>query len=117
MEYDSELMDNISFSAHRIDTEDNIYITGRSDTLGAGGQDMILLRYNTTGDLKWSKTWGYSGDERGYDVILDSDKALYVSCFSSSTNISYFILSVTYNTQSNSFKSIYRYFHHLILHL
>lgn len=27
-----------------IDNEDNIYITGRSDTLGAGGQEMILLR-------------------------------------------------------------------------
>jgi len=74
-----------------INYDDNIYITGRSDTLGAGGQDMILLNYNTTGDLQWSKTWGYSGDERGYDIKTDSDKDLYVTCFSSTTNTLYII--------------------------
>ncbi|TFF90357.1 MAG: hypothetical protein EU548_03405, partial [Promethearchaeota archaeon] len=69
-----------------IDDSDNIFVTGRSDTLGAGGQDMILVHYNVTGDLQWSTTWGYSGNERGYDVVKDSEDHLYVTSFSSSTN-------------------------------
>ncbi|MFX0104714.1 MAG: NosD domain-containing protein [Candidatus Hodarchaeota archaeon] len=74
-----------------IDSEDNIYITGRTINLGPGGMDMFLLKYNTTGDLQWAETWGYSGDERGYDVELDSNNDLFVTCFSSSTNILYLI--------------------------
>ena len=69
-----------------IDDRDNIYITGRSNTLGAGGQDMILLKYNSTGNLQWAKTWGYSGDERGYSVVGDSKNQTYVSAFSSTTD-------------------------------
>lgn len=74
-----------------IDKDDNIFITGRTSTLGSGGNDMYLLKCNTTGDLQWSKTWGYSGDERGYDVKLDSNNNSYVSCFSSSLNTLYLI--------------------------
>ncbi|KKK85569.1 hypothetical protein LCGC14_2771990, partial [marine sediment metagenome] len=33
---------------------------------GAGSEDVLLLKYNSSGNLLWNKTWGGSGYEYAY---------------------------------------------------
>ena len=41
-----------------IDGSGNVFITGGTSSYGAGGGDVFLLKYNSSGDLLWFKTWG-----------------------------------------------------------
>ena len=55
-----------------VDSEGNIYITGSTKDYGAGKRDMVLLKYNSSGDFQWFKTWGTSEEEWGDGVTIDS---------------------------------------------
>jgi parallel beta-helix repeat protein len=56
----------------KIDSDNNIFLAGRTNSIGAGGYDMILLKYNSTGDLQFNKTWGLGGNQ--FCNALDIDK-------------------------------------------
>ncbi len=36
----------------------SIYVTGETYSFGAGGLDILLLKFDSSGSLLWSKTWG-----------------------------------------------------------
>ena len=61
------------------DSSGNMYITGRTSSFGAGGTDMVLLKYNSLGQKQWNTTWGGSGDETGYGIALDSSENIYLA--------------------------------------
>ncbi|MFW9879618.1 MAG: hypothetical protein ACFFG0_41610, partial [Candidatus Thorarchaeota archaeon] len=44
----------------KIDSSNNIYITGATDFKGAG-MSLFLLKYNSLGDLQWNRTWSVIG--------------------------------------------------------
>ena len=62
-----------------LDSLDNIYITGHTESYGAGGSDIWLLKFNTTGGVEWNHTWGGTEDEFGWGITLDSQKSAYVA--------------------------------------
>ncbi len=68
-----------SNSAVATDSAGNVYIAGSTSSFGAGGQDVLLLKYDSTGNLVWAKTWGGSGDEAGNGVAVDSSGNVYVT--------------------------------------
>ena len=64
-----------------IDIQNNILaVGGITDSWGAGLQDGWLLRVDPlTGNIIWSKTWGYSTDEWIYDVAVHSNGTIVYS--------------------------------------
>ena len=55
-----------------------IYATGSTSSFGAGGVDVLLLKYDSSGSLVWSRTWGGPGNESGNSVAVDGLGNVYV---------------------------------------
>ena len=64
-----------------IDTNDDIYISGRSDSLdpSPGEGDAFLNKYNSTGDLQWSRNWGGSYSQMASGIATDSLNNVYIT--------------------------------------
>ena len=59
-----------------IDSHDNIYCGGEIYT---GNHDLLLLKYNSTGDLQWELTWGDPNEmESAHGIAIDSNDNIYL---------------------------------------
>ena len=67
-----------------IDSYDDIYITGKTESFGPGDSCAFLLKYNDTGDLQWNHTWGGNYVEYGSGIAFDSSGAVYMGGSTSS---------------------------------
>ncbi|MFI5205754.1 MAG: hypothetical protein ACHQVK_02335, partial [Candidatus Paceibacterales bacterium] len=66
-------------------TADSGYIiTGLTFSFGAGGRDVFLIRTNSMGDTLWTKTYGGTGQDVGYDVQQTSDGGYLIAGYTSS---------------------------------
>jgi len=55
-------------------TSDGGYIVaGRTSYLGGGGNNIILIKIDTNGDVQWAKTYRVAGNEGAYSVQQTSD--------------------------------------------
>lgn len=61
-----------------IDSSDNIYLVGTTEISGLG-DEIFLLKYNTSGDLIYNTTWGGSGDDYASDLALDDTGNIYIA--------------------------------------
>lgn len=66
-----------------IDSSNNTYIVGSTDSFGAGGSDLCLLKFNSSG-LEWNQTYGGIYGERGTSIVLDSFDNIYVTGYTTS---------------------------------
>jgi hypothetical protein len=62
-----------------LDRNGNIYIAGSTGSFGAGLDDVLLLKYDTSGNLLWQKTWGGSNGDWGGAVAADTSGNVYVA--------------------------------------
>ncbi|MHA2010108.1 MAG: SBBP repeat-containing protein [Candidatus Hodarchaeales archaeon] len=62
-----------------VDSSDDFYVTGLTNSFGAGGSDITLVKYSSSGVLLWNRTWGGSSNDRGYEVTFDSSDNIYVT--------------------------------------
>jgi hypothetical protein len=63
-------------------TSDGGYITvGYTKSSGAGDKDVLLVKLDQNGGVTWSKTYGTSDIDAGYDVIQTSDGGYAISGF------------------------------------
>jgi len=67
-----------------VDTNGNIYVTG--DTNGsmdgntsAGGSDMFIVKYDSTGVKQWTRQLGTVADDYGWGVAVDASENVYVT--------------------------------------
>jgi hypothetical protein len=60
-----------------VDSSDNVYLVGGTESYGAGSEDIVLLKYDSSGVLQWNRTWGGSDYDYGYSVSVDSSDNVY----------------------------------------
>jgi uncharacterized delta-60 repeat protein len=66
-------------------TSDGGYIVaGYTESYGAGGADVYLIKINAAGDAQWNQTWGGSGDDRGRSVVETDDGGFLIGGYTES---------------------------------
>ena len=59
-------------------------VIGRTNSFGAGSNDLYLLRIDSNGDSLWAQTYGDTGDESGSSVKQTSDEGFILTGHTSS---------------------------------
>ena len=64
---------NHEYGAGLAVASDGVYVSGDTQSYGAGSRDALLIEYDSDGNQMWNTTWGGAGSDRGYDVDVASD--------------------------------------------
>ena len=64
-----------------VDSSGNVYVTGKTESAGAGGSDFLIAKYDSSGAIQWQRTFGGTADDQGYGVTVDSSGNVYVVGF------------------------------------
>jgi len=84
------------------DSLGNVYITGKGYNASKSCYDIIIAKYNNSGSLKWSRTWGGTSDDLGYGISLDTSNNVYVTGWTASySNGSYDIVLLKCNSSGD----------------
>jgi hypothetical protein len=71
-----------------LDENGNLYITGhfngtatfgRTTQTSAGGEDIFIAKYDTSGAFKWVKTFGAAGTDAGYSIAVYNNTNIYTA--------------------------------------
>lgn len=73
------------FKSVKVDSSGNSYALGTTNSAGAGGRDIILAKYDSSGTIQWQRFLGGSGSDVGYSVALDSSDNVYLTGYTNST--------------------------------
>jgi hypothetical protein len=83
-----------------VDGSGNVYVTGRSDSIGTGS-DMVTLKYSPNGSLLWERRYNGPGNANDNALYMELDTAanVYVAGLSVgvSTSSDYTILKYDSN--------------------
>ena len=66
-------------NAVAIDSANNIIVVGYTKSVGAGGSDVLIAKYNSAGALQWDRTLGGTGSDTGRAVAIDSANNIIVT--------------------------------------
>ena len=67
-----------------IDSADNIIVAGRTSSDGAGGNDVLIAKYNSSGTLQWDRTLGGASNDIAFEVAIDSSDNIIVAGYTAS---------------------------------
>jgi hypothetical protein len=68
-----------------VDTSGNVYVTGLTQSSGAGSDDVLIVKYNTSGTIQWQRTLGGAGNDLGQSIAVDTSGNVYVSGYNTSS--------------------------------
>ena len=91
------------------DSSDNLYVTGYTGggldgNTNLGKEDIILVKYNSSGTKQWTRQLGTTGNDYGQGVTTDTSDNIYVTGFTNgdldgNTSSGYYdIFLVKYNS-------------------
>ncbi|MFX1498866.1 MAG: SBBP repeat-containing protein [Promethearchaeota archaeon] len=64
-----------------IDTSNNTYIAGQTNSFNAINSNVLILKYNGTGQEEWFKTWDGESRDECYGIAFDSLNNYYITGF------------------------------------
>ena len=62
-----------------VDSTNNIYLVGSTFSFTAGGSDIVLVKYDSSGVQQWNRTWGGIDDDGGSVTAVDSSDNVYLA--------------------------------------
>ena len=71
-----------------VDSSDNLYVTGPTSggldgNTNAGGTDLFLVKYNSSGTKQWTKQLGTSANDNTIAVTVDNSSNIYITGYTS----------------------------------
>jgi len=81
-----------------IDSSDNVCVFGYTSSTGAGAQDFLLAKYNSSGTIQWQRILGGASNDIGYSVAIDSSDNVYVLGYTGSAGAGSDFLLAKYNS-------------------
>ena len=101
-----------------VDSSGNVYVFGETNSSGAGGDDFLFAKYNSSGTIQWQHTLGGSNDTKGRAGVVDSSGNVYIAGYTNSAGagsfdlfsgvnceqIEFVIVINEYKTENNSVK-------------
>ncbi len=67
-----------------VDSSNNVYLMGTTESFGVGGRNIALVKYNGSGVQQWNCTWGGGFDDYGCGVAVDSSDNVYLTGYTGS---------------------------------
>ena len=62
-----------------VDSSNNTYVVGCTSSFGNGEFDVVVIKFNSVGEIQWNMTWGGNVSECGYDIIMDLFGDIYIT--------------------------------------
>ena len=75
-----------------VDASGAIYCVGSTSSFGAGGTDLLLVKFFSNGTKAWQTTWGGPYNDEGYGVAVDATGAIYCVGYTCSFGAGWFDL-------------------------
>lgn len=85
-----------------LDSLDNVYLTGPTSSFGEGDDDVFLIKFSSSGSVLWNKTWGYSNDDEGRGITIDSLDNIYITGYTKNiTTLDYDTCLIKYDNSGD----------------
>ena len=55
-----------------VDSSGNVYVGGKTRAAGAGSDDILIIKYNSSGTIQWQRVLGGTGSDDCLDLVIDS---------------------------------------------
>jgi len=65
-------------------TDGGFAVAGRTESFGAGGYDLLVLKLNSSGDLQWARTFGGTDWDWAYSIVQTTDGGYAVAGYTRS---------------------------------
>ncbi len=86
---------NLEYAFEVVETYDGYVLAGETNTFGVGENDIFLMKTDKDGAVQWTKTYGSTSEEYGYDLEYTADEEFILTGSSYSFGIGkldYFVL-------------------------
>ena len=93
--------DSEGFQIMKLDSLDNIYLAGVTNSFGAGGADSCLIKYNSGGTQMWNYTWGRTYSDLPEALAIDSKDNIYCVGYSQEGAADYFTFMLKFNSSGH----------------
>ncbi|MEP7264580.1 MAG: SBBP repeat-containing protein [Bacteroidota bacterium] len=102
-------------SAVATDASGNVYVTGyfASDSItfgttkltnaGSGFDDLFIVSYDASGNLRWAESFGGSDDDKGTSIVVDPAGNIFVTGYYYSPTITFGTTTLTNNGNGDMF--------------
>ncbi|NOS86614.1 MAG: T9SS type A sorting domain-containing protein [Ignavibacteria bacterium] len=97
--FDAEMHKDDEATCIAMDSNGDIYVGGYG-VFSSGNTDYLLIKYNISGTLKWSKNYNGPAEEndRAWGIVVDASDNVYITGESAGTNSKNDIATLKYNS-------------------